>query len=260
MKKVIYLILLICYGDLVLSQTISPQVINAGGDTRPVGSTGITITDNIGEPFTETLNQNSEMITQGFIQPEAVSVGGFSATVKVTNVTCLDKNDGEISVKVTKSPLAVNYQVTYSWTPSSTCTTRCDSLVGLMPQTYTLNMFITYTNSVGSVKNDTLTRLITVNGTNEICKIKIYNGISANGDGQNDVLTIDNIEEFPKNRIMIFNRWGTQLADIKGYNMATNSWPEKDKLANLPPSTYFYILDLGDGSKPIKGWIELFKN
>lgn len=260
MKKLL-LIGLLASGTLLWGQSpsISPQVINAGGDSRPVGSTGITITDNVGEPFTETLNQNSSMITQGFIQPETVSVIGFSATARVTNVTCYDKNDGEIVMKITKPVIAVNYAVTYSWTPSNTCTTRCDSIVGLSPQTYTVNMFITYTNSVGSVKNDTLTQQIIVAGSNELCKIKIYNGISANGDGANDVLTIDNIEEFPKNRILIYNRWGSQLADIKGYNMTTNSWPSKDKLANLPPSTYFYILDLGDGSKPIKGWIELFK-
>lgn len=259
MKKTIFITICLLAGKL-WSQTISPQVINAGGDQRQVGSSGIYITDNIGEPFTETLNQNNSMITQGFIQPEAVSVQGFSASAKVTNVTCLDKNDGEILITIIKSPIAVNYQVTYSWTPTSTCTTRCDSLVGLMPQTYTVNMFITYTNSVGSVKNDTLTQIISVAGTNELCKIRVYNGITANNDGLNDVLTIDNIEEFPKNRILIYNRWGTQMADIKGYNMATNYWPPKDKLANLPPSTYFYILDLGDGTKPIKGWIELVKD
>jgi gliding motility-associated-like protein len=161
---------------------------------------------------------------------------------------------------VIKSPLAVNYQVTYSWTPTSTCTANCDSLVNLMAQTYTVNVFITYTNSVGSVKNDTINKVITVAGSNELCRIKIFNGISANGDGQNDVFTIENIEEFPNNHLTIFNRWGAQLADIKGYNTTTNSWPTKDKLANLLPSTYFYILDLGDGSKPIKGWLELIKN
>jgi len=241
--------------------TISPQVINSAGDHRQLGTSGIYITDNVGEPFTESIGANGVMITQGFIQPEAVTVGGFSATVMVTNVTCMDKNDGEIKIKITKSVQAVNYQVAYNWNPSNVCNgTSCDSIGGLTPQTYSVVMVITYTNTAGSVKTDTLKNVSTVAGSNELCKIKIYNGITANGDGSNDVMIIDNIEEFPKSHLMIFNRWGHEIANIKGYNNTTNPWPTKDKLDNLLPSTYFYILDLGDGSKQIKGWVELIKN
>jgi len=261
MKKAIYITMCLLAGRLWgQNPTISPQVINSAGDHRPLGTTGIYVTDNIGEPFTETLPGSGMMITQGFIQPEVVTIGGFSVTSQVKNVTCFDKNDGEIYLKIIKSPQAANYEVTYSWTPTSTCTAKCDSLLDLMAQTYSVSVLITYTNMVGSVKMDTIRQVITVAGTNELCKIKIFNGITTNGDGNNDVFTIENIEEFPKNHITIFNRWGHQVADIKGYNNKTNPWPTKDKLDNLLPSTYFYILDLGDGSKQIKGWVELIKN
>jgi len=262
MKKIIVLNTLVLFSLNSFSQnpTISPQVINSAGDHRQLGATGIYITDNVGEPFTETLG-GSVMITQGFIQPEVVSLTGFSVNVKVITVTCLDKQDGEIHIEVKKASSAVNYQVAYTWMPTGVCAgTNCDSLKGLIAQTYTVDMVITYTNTVGSVKTETLSRVIPVAGSNELCKIKIYSGITANNDGNNDVMTIDNIEEFPKNRLMVYNRWGTQIADIKGYNNSTNGWPTKDKLDNLVPSTYFYILDLGDGSKLIKGWVELIKN
>ncbi len=261
MKKRFLIAIIIVSGKLwAQTPTISPQVINSAGDHRQLGTTGIYITDNVGEPFTATLPGSGMMITQGFIQPEVVTIGGFSVVPQIKNVTCLDKNDGEIYLKITKAPQAVNYQVTYSWTPTSTCTTKCDSLLNLMAQTYTVSVMITYTNTVGTVKMDTIRQIIPITGTNELCKIKIFNGITTNGDGNNDVFTIENIEEFPKNHLVIFNRWGHQVADIKGYNNVTNPWPTKDKLDNLLPSTYFYVLDLGDGSKQIKGWVELIKN
>jgi gliding motility-associated-like protein len=262
MKQLLLILALAFTGQIwAQSPVISPQVINSAGGHRQVGSSGIYITDNVGEPFTTTIEQNGIMITQGFIQPEVVSVGGFSASVRVNNVTCMDKRDGEIYIDLVKSPQAVNYEVAYHWQPSGVCSgTDCDSLTGLVAQTYTVDMIITYTNAVGSVKTETITSVIPVEGSSELCKIKIYNGITANGDGINDVLIIDNIEEFPESRIQIFNRWGAQVADIKNYNNTDNAWPEQDKLGALLPSTYFYILDLGDGSKPIKGWLELIKN
>jgi gliding motility-associated-like protein len=93
------------------------------------------------------------------------------------------------------------------------------------------------------------------------CLIQIFSGITPNADGINDVFTIENIEQFPNNHVMIFSRWGKQLCDIKGYNPkdAGKSWPNKDQASNLVPSTYFYIIELGNNTQPIKGWVELIK-
>jgi gliding motility-associated-like protein len=88
----------------------------------------------------------------------------------------------------------------------------------------------------------------------------VFTGITMNGDGLNDVLFIENISEFPNNRLTVYNRWGTQLYDQQKYDNLTNAWPTADDANKLVSSTYFYVLDLGDGSKPLKGWIELIKN
>lgn len=92
-----------------------------------------------------------------------------------------------------------------------------------------------------------------------ICDIKIYNSVTPNGDFTNDIWHIDNIVRFPDNHVTIYNRWGMKIFDTKGYDNVYKYWPSKEEKENLAPSTYFYVLDLGNGSKPLKGYIELIK-
>ncbi|KAF2335290.1 T9SS type B sorting domain-containing protein, partial [Flavobacterium nitrogenifigens] len=86
--------------------------------------------------------------------------------------------------------------------------------------------------------------------------LKIYNEFSPNDDGQNDYFYIDCIERYPDNQLEIFNRWGNLVYYKKGYD---NTWDgkEENSAKTLPEGTYFYILDLGDGSKKTSGWLYL---
>jgi gliding motility-associated-like protein len=85
-------------------------------------------------------------------------------------------------------------------------------------------------------------------------------GFSPNGDGVNDLYIIRGIENYPNNTFVIFNRWGNKVFDAKPY---TNTWDGTNQFGvrigndQLPVGTYFYILDLGDGSAVIKGYIYL---
>ena len=96
--------------------------------------------------------------------------------------------------------------------------------------------------------------------TTQYLDIKIPNVFTPNGDGKNDVFTIENISEFPNNRVSIYNRWGRLLYDEKGYDNTTTFWPRRDEGGNLLPTTYFYVIDLGDGSAVIKNWLEVLKD
>ena len=94
--------------------------------------------------------------------------------------------------------------------------------------------------------------------------VKVNNLMSPNGDAANSYLHIDCIENFQRNTIEIFNRWGNTVFRMEGYS---NNNPNKrfEGVSNgrvninvndkLPVGTYFYILDLGNGSKVKKGWI-----
>jgi gliding motility-associated-like protein/uncharacterized repeat protein (TIGR01451 family) len=88
----------------------------------------------------------------------------------------------------------------------------------------------------------------------------IPDGFSPNGDGINDFFVIKGIENYPKNTFIIYNRWGNKVFESSPYN---NNWDgetiEGIRLGGnkLPTGTYFYLLDLGDKSKIIKGNIYL---
>ncbi len=91
-----------------------------------------------------------------------------------------------------------------------------------------------------------------------IC-LTIYNEFSPDGNGINETFVIDCLERFPNNKLEIYNRWGNIVYSKKGYQ---NDWDgtfrrsaainQSDK---LPTGTYYYVLDLGDGSEPRVGWV-----
>ncbi len=93
-------------------------------------------------------------------------------------------------------------------------------------------------------------------------EVSIPEGFSPNGDGINDYFVIKNIELYPNNHVLILNRWGNKLYEGNPY---MNQWDGRNYEGGnigtdvLPVGTYFYILDLGDGSKAKKGYIYIAK-
>ena len=93
--------------------------------------------------------------------------------------------------------------------------------------------------------------------------ITIPNAFSPNGDGVNDWVEIPNIESYPNNDIMIFNRWGNKVFEASPYtNSIGQAWDGTSQFGGflgekLPESTYYYVLDLGDGSDVYTGYIFL---
>lgn len=262
MKNIFLLSVSVFIGSVLYGQTITPQVINSAGSHKEVGNTGITITDNVGEPFTETIGNGNFLITQGFIQPDVISSLGFTLMPTVQGLPCVDNPEGSF-IKLAILAPTPNYSVTgYYWSPSTVCATGdCDTLKNIEAGTYSVEIPITYTTS-GTAKMDTLRGTFVVEGSTNPCLIKVFSGVTPNGDGVNDVFYIENIREFPNNRVSIYNRWGKLMFETNGYNDldVTKSWPNAQQREDLVPSTYFYIIELGNGSKPLKGWVEIIKD
>ncbi|WP_235855744.1 gliding motility-associated C-terminal domain-containing protein [Flagellimonas aequoris] len=75
-----------------------------------------------------------------------------------------------------------------------------------------------------------------------------------NGDGNNDTWIVPGIENYPNNVVKVFNRYGHEVYATQSYH---NDWGGfyKSRNEKLPAGSYLYVIDLGDGSTPIQGWI-----
>jgi len=91
--------------------------------------------------------------------------------------------------------------------------------------------------------------------------LDIFNEFSPNDDGVNDTFVINCIDQYPDNELTIYNRWGNVVYKMKGYNNnfrgLSNGRSVLTQSELLPVGTYYYVLDLGNGSKPIVGWLYL---
>ncbi|MFD2588983.1 gliding motility-associated C-terminal domain-containing protein [Croceitalea marina] len=89
--------------------------------------------------------------------------------------------------------------------------------------------------------------------------LMFYNEFSPNGDGVNETFVIDCISKYPNNTLKIYNRWGNIVYEKQGYNNEFNGTSNGraviQKQEFLPVGTYYYILNLGDGSDPITDWL-----
>ncbi|MFH4966026.1 gliding motility-associated C-terminal domain-containing protein, partial [Gaetbulibacter sp. M235] len=91
--------------------------------------------------------------------------------------------------------------------------------------------------------------------------LTVYNEFSPNGDSVNDVFVIECIENYPDNKLEVYNRWGNLVYSKKGYR---NDWDGTsngrrtiNKSNELPEGTYYYVITLNDQLKPIVGWLYL---
>jgi len=75
--------------------------------------------------------------------------------------------------------------------------------------------------------------------------IVVHQGISPNGDGLNDFLQIDNISQYPDNKLAIMNRNGQLIYEAKGYDNSSKAFDgHSNKNGQMQlPGTYFYQLD-----------------
>ncbi len=112
------------------------------------------------------------------------------------------------------------------------------------------------TSSITSAKTLTAGYLAVATASTEH-PIEVFNALSPNGDSKNDYMQINNIEFYPNNRVTIFNRWGAKVFEAIGYDNKQNSFRGTSEGKTLPAGTYFYFIDLRDGSKVVNGFMEL---
>lgn len=138
-----------------------------------------------------------------------------------------------------------NGEYIWEWDGPGTITQFNDSVFNAAPPT-TSTYLVTVTDGCGSVAVDTM-QVEVIN-----CVLQVGNAYSPNGDGKNDVFFINFIEQYPDNVVSLFNRWGNKIFEAQSYK---NDWD----FENTPSGTYYYVVDPGDGTDPLRGFISLFK-
>jgi gliding motility-associated-like protein len=137
----------------------------------------------------------------------------------------------------------------YLWSPAtglSSATSLTPQLTAVADQTYTLT-------ATGS-GNCTATDFMTV----KILKpLKIPNAFSPNGDGINDTWVIDHLADYPGAIVEVYNRHGQMVYKSTGYSTPWNGTTNNRLL--LPLATYYYVIQLKNGFKPLSGSVTIIK-
>ena len=91
------------------------------------------------------------------------------------------------------------------------------------------------------------------------CDVKLYTGITPNGDGKNDKWIVDNLEINPFNNVTIYNRWGRKVWSGTNYNNEDVVWSGLGNNGEeLTSGTYFYVIEVENNSSASgSGWIQL---
>ena len=95
--------------------------------------------------------------------------------------------------------------------------------------------------------------------------IEVFNAVSSNGDGKNDIFHINCIGAFENNIVRIYNRAGSLVYEHVGYDnerIFFEGYGNKGLYfgaKELPDGTYFYIVDKRNGDDPVSGYLELLR-
>jgi gliding motility-associated-like protein len=138
--------------------------------------------------------------------------------------------------------------ISYEWFPATGLNSTSISNPTATPNT-TTTYTVEVTNRFGSKTRVAIT--VTVR---EDYNITPSNILSANGDGENDFWTIENLAAYPSNKVMILDRSGRIVYSKINY---TNDWNGTFNGSALPEGTYYYVITLNNGEGEKKGFITI---
>ncbi|QEC74784.1 T9SS type B sorting domain-containing protein [Mucilaginibacter ginsenosidivorax] len=86
--------------------------------------------------------------------------------------------------------------------------------------------------------------------------VVVVNTFTPNGDGTNDTWAIKHIESYPNCIVNVFNRLGAKVFSSIGYG---EQWDGKSGGGPVPVGTYYYTINLNDGSPVKAGWVAIIR-
>jgi len=145
-------------------------------------------------------------------------------------------------------PLVNGNIAAYLWSPSIGLSGNSLANPVANP-THTTTYQLMVTTTTGCLDTASLTVTVLTN-------IVIPSAFTPNGDGINDLWEIPSLNYYPKSQVSIFNRFGSLIFFSTGYPKA---WDGTYKGKQAPAGTYYYVIDLKNGSSPYSGYVELIR-
>ncbi|MFC0514155.1 gliding motility-associated C-terminal domain-containing protein [Mucilaginibacter angelicae] len=186
-------------------------------------------------------------------------------TVEVTNNSCTAKS--AVTITVGKAPIAYvtankevirgeriqlhgtasGNNITYYWTPDDN-----------ISDSNSLNPFVSPLSDVTYILHVLQTGSCNIESkaaveVKVVDKFTIPNTFTPNGDGVNDTWQIDALGAYDNATTQVFNRYGAIVYSAKGY---TKAWDGTYNGKRLPPGTYYYKIDLKNGTV-YSGWVQI---
>ena len=240
----------VCEGDYQTFTAVSP---NSGSNPSYQWQLNHV---NVGEnkdKFTSNTLKNGDMLTCTISSPAQCTVPGTSNEFVIqTKVLPTVAFNGDVTIKkgesIILSPVLSNNVTDYSWSPSVGLSNSAVSTPTASPTVTT-----TYTLTVTAGGGCPASAVIKVNVLEQMV---IPNTFTPNGDGVNDTWSIAGLAAYPNCTVNVFNRYGAGIFRSVGY---TKNWNGAFNGYVLPSGTYYYVVDLKDGSKPLSGYVVLLK-
>ncbi len=272
---------------IVTADEIPDQQADAGPDMQfcpdetiildaadPSPSTGVWSSSSVDVVFSDHNHPNSQV--------NSLPPGEYEMTWTLSFASCLDYSSDSVTIGVIFSPEVFPDTVDVPFGQTVEFIVTANDTISMGPYILQIvngtqkgnalhagNGIFRYTPNIGFVGTDFMIYRICSTDCPEECSeaivvLRVGNEddcfvptlFTPNDDGVNDVLIIPCLEteNFPQNKIIIFNEWGAVVYTSSPYQ---NDWDGRVSGDPLPVGTYFYIMDFGDGSTPKKTFLVL---
>ena len=253
------------YNKPVASFKVAPEILCQGSDN--VFTDLSTAPNSSIKAWNWVFNDGTTANTQNPVKRYS-SAGNYDAALTVTNAVGCVSDPFTKRVKVFVQPVIdagpsfvvpQGTRITFNPTvnDSTSVKFRWSPSVGFNPTilrpSFVANASLTYTLTATGEGNCTATDFLTVK---ILLPVKVPNAFSPNGDGINDTWEITNLFDYPGASVEVFNRYGQPVYRSAGYQ---NPWDGTKNGNPLPFGTYYYVIILNNGFKPLSGSITIIR-
>ncbi|WP_290847885.1 gliding motility-associated C-terminal domain-containing protein [Flavobacterium sp.] len=256
------------YADgILVGQAATQQLIPIGGSES--GQITLTIPDDLPDGFTLTLLVDDNGQNVGVVTELNETNNQFVATVTLLPLPGFNQPENLVSCNLgltsgtfdfsdyaTTIGLDPSYQISF-YTSQENAENGIGEILNTGNFVAPSTPFTVYFRVQGADCYNVGSFLLTVRN----CPPTVYNFISANGDGINDVFHIAGLRDiFLNYKLFVYNRWGVQI--WSGTNN-TEEWNGRVSKGlkwsdgEAPDGTYYYVLELHDPDypKPYSGFL-----